>query len=692
MSSKSLSSGTTTFPQRYPFVNHNNDNTAMDPSNLPPSNLPAPSSPTSPSHTPPYPVQAPPHSVVQHPYQPLGVQVQPVPHAYSQVPQQVTINNNYYYGHPAPHTMGTFYPSSVPRPIPQQVYPSQYPPQYNAPVQTVPAQVYPPPMMANAAILPPPVQDASIQGVATAQPAQVFEVRDGSRPSTPLPGTPRPGTPLPAPLPDIPRRGTPLPAPHLRSTPRPSTPRHSTGTLNMSNDTSPGARRAPGHEYNYAGVRSPTEYSGFAPVVHNGDDERYRSAEPGPMRQGGAAVSHRSVYVAPSSPHPHIAPPTVAQDTPRPPTPGRAYPPLRTSAVQMNPRNNNSRRRSTPIPVIPTHSLTMEHHWPTLTADMTLSTILQGQSGEENGEKQDWRDYFEHSPDEARRNWNLFCRQHKWFAIPTSIKCTRSFCRDEYDAVYLDHMDKYVKKELFYETVVPRVDFIPLFTCGYSLLSRWFNRFGKWYQFSREQECMYPRWWSIEFFPAGVFAPLPPCVYYYRNEIVHSEGLERSRWYHLIQLEFALLFAACWWHAACRGHRAIVVQPATVNYLVELLGDVPIDPVTRHTGGPTRFTWIAKRMRDAYAEKSISNAITFPGTSLPPTYYVPCSAGTGYLNRNETYGLVYEMSIDSHRLEMVVQGERYLLNRRRPLPAGSGGMINKRRNNFYTEDEDGENC
>jgi len=93
-------------------------------------------------------------------------------------------------------------------------------------------------------------------------------------------------------------------------------------------------------------------------------------------------------------------------------------------------------------------------------------------------------------------------------------------------------------------------------------------------------------------------------------------------------------------------------------------------------------------MRDAYKEKHISNVIMFPGTSLPPTYYVPCSAGTGFLNRNETYGLVYEMATESRRLEMVVQGERYLLNRRRALPSGAGGVVdNGRHNSFYAQDE-----
>ena len=67
-----------------------------------------------------------------------------------------------------------------------------------------------------------------------------------------------------------------------------------------------------------------------------------------------------------------------------------------------------------------------------------------------------------------------------------------------------------------------------------------------------------------------------------------------------LKYEFALIYAAFWWHEAVRGKRAIVLPLETIKELEELLGNIPIDPETRFgDNGQTDFAYVAQRMRDA---------------------------------------------------------------------------------------------
>ena len=46
----------------------------------------------------------------------------------------------------------------------------------------------------------------------------------------------------------------------------------------------------------------------------------------------------------------------------------------------------------------------------------------------------------------ALAEWAYFSKTHVWFVITRSICTDRTFERDEYDAVYVDHMDRFLHR------------------------------------------------------------------------------------------------------------------------------------------------------------------------------------------------------------------------------------------------------
>ena len=72
----------------------------------------------------------------------------------------------------------------------------------------------------------------------------------------------------------------------------------------------------------------------------------------------------------------------------------------------------------------------------------------------------------------------------------------------------------------------------------------------------------------------------------------------------MFELEYAVLFAACWWYEASRYGRAVVLLQETINWLRERLHDLEIDPegpseVSDDDRSPVSFTYVSQRMQDA---------------------------------------------------------------------------------------------
>lgn len=79
-----------------------------------------------------------------------------------------------------------------------------------------------------------------------------------------------------------------------------------------------------------------------------------------------------------------------------------------------------------------------------------------------------------------------------------------------------------------------------------------------------------------------------------------TDKREREVWDCIVELEFAVLYTASWWHEAVRGCRAFVLPYDTIEWLEERIGDVPMDTDTMlGRDGQTSTQYIFMAMRTA---------------------------------------------------------------------------------------------
>ena len=298
------------------------------------------------------------------------------------------------------------------------------------------------------------------------------------------------------------------------------------------------------------------------------------------------------------------------------------------------------------------------------------------------------------------RIWYKFVDAHPWFTIPDSLNCSRTFARDEMDAVYVDQMDIFQKKAAA-RTITVSCYTIPLSMIEQPVVGRWWNSF--WSRRYHYIETLWrikhgvficadsfdvpledvnlpmlrlvypsnPDWWEQKYFPAGVPCLTPPSVFYYHTSMSCATN---GFWYSVLQHEYALLYASGWWHEAARGHRAFILPFDTIQWLQELLDDVVIDREMKNGGRQcTSFEWVAQQMRSiASTPARHRNILQFPDQSVSDCYFIWCERGTAFRNLNEVGGRRFSWSRNGRLVEEEVArdvyGKKPKINRRQPRP------------------------
>ena len=310
--------------------------------------------------------------------------------------------------------------------------------------------------------------------------------------------------------------------------------------------------------------------------------------------------------------------------------------------------------------------LTGDHAWcHTPISYMSFLDFVVFAGAARRQDMQRWADLVEAVGQEtAQALWREYTRHNTFYRVPNTIPLARTFVRSNLEAYYIDHMAR-VMEEL------PRIENIhdvPLFNLRDSMLSRWWNAFytraGHVAEADLRHEqgifaphdsleipltdvfrlrSLYPgarAWHHLRHFPVGVYTPLPPSVFYFHDIMMNGTPEQRALLEVIFQLEHALLFAAHWWHMAARGGVGVVLPTCTINYLIRLLGDIPIDPdrddITR---GQVTFPTIAHRMREVRdAAQQHGNTVTHYGYGNLPSYRIVWTDMDGHVHTRRPGG------------------------------------------------------
>ena len=103
----------------------------------------------------------------------------------------------------------------------------------------------------------------------------------------------------------------------------------------------------------------------------------------------------------------------------------------------------------------------------------------------------------------------------------------------------------------------------------------------------------------------------------------------------MVELEYAVLFAATWWTEAVRGQRGVLLPIETIQWLGNRVDDFLIDPDTScgdHVC--TSFHWVKARMHDvvkaAAQYPGRVNTVSFANSSLPSCTFMWTARENGY--------------------------------------------------------------
>ena len=324
---------------------------------------------------------------------------------------------------------------------------------------------------------------------------------------------------------------------------------------------------------------------------------------------------------------------------PGPSQAARQWPQLRPSPGQVR---NGGRHVRDDNPRIDLGRMTGDHAWQrTPVHELNFNHFVVNAEGNRQPDMERWNVFRQLFGDlRALELWGDFIHRAMFFRVPSTLPHTeRTFTRDPLEAVYVDHMARAI-------TELPPVEDIrdvPLFNNRDSVLGRWWNAFYTRGGFLEEAntrvtlellvpydspevpyedvdqlQLLYPRvpeWLEQYYFPNHVPVPVPPVVFYFHRLFITGNPETRAWLQRVLRYEFALLFAAVWWHDARRGGTGVVVPEETVQWLVDLLADAPIDPDTNfgEGGRQTTMGYIAARMRDVNnAARHRRNTCTFP--------------------------------------------------------------------------------
>ena len=250
--------------------------------------------------------------------------------------------------------------------------------------------------------------------------------------------------------------------------------------------------------------------------------------------------------------------------------------------------------------------------------------------------------------------WARLVALGAWFEIPEEIQVGRTFCSDEWDVLYLDHMDYLVRLASSADVQLQNED-LPLFYLHISLMGRRWHIWDQSKLIIRAVEVWHtggifaphdaldlevtmdgiaalrgiypgiPAWFEVVYFPVGVLYPAPTVLYYYYDRMRVATGPEKRFWDFILRAEFALLFTASWWNQAERGQRGYILPAETIDCLEQYLEmEMPIDGDTSNgEHNSTAVGWVIARMRDVQDPPShLVHVVRFPGTTLPKSYFV----------------------------------------------------------------------
>lgn len=126
------------------------------------------------------------------------------------------------------------------------------------------------------------------------------------------------------------------------------------------------------------------------------------------------------------------------------------------------------------------------------------------------------------------------------------------------------------------------------------------------------------------YFPAGVLTPIPPCAYYFSDRIRSSTDTEAKFEDYIPGIDYAQLFAACWWHEVESGRRWYIVPEETILWLVDQLRSHHVIYVETSNGSRasrTILSWMLEGMREAREAQIVAyHNVTFPATTLPASF------------------------------------------------------------------------
>lgn len=89
--------------------------------------------------------------------------------------------------------------------------------------------------------------------------------------------------------------------------------------------------------------------------------------------------------------------------------------------------------------------------------------------------------------------------------------------------------------------------------------------------------------WTMFYFPSFVNIPKPPVPYFHHHMMAATTDQQRAFWDMILQLEYALLYAAQWWNDCQSVNRRSIIQADTALWPQERLGALCPDPQASNT-------------------------------------------------------------------------------------------------------------
>ena len=234
----------------------------------------------------------------------------------------------------------------------------------------------------------------------------------------------------------------------------------------------------------------------------------------------------------------------------------------------------------------------------------------------------------------AQEAWSKFVESRHWWIISSTLRCDRTFCRDEIYCYYVDAMDREFASEND-----PALSEFPLFRND--VLDRWLNAFSRKPNFlfelfvqltaralvsydsyetfhytSEELRQHFPSvpLWMLELeIPAGIPLPLASAAYYFASDLCEgADPVRYRRAHYFFKPEQMGLEIAFWYNEMFHGGRQWVLTPRTVDKIREhcihfdIVKCVPnADILNTMMGGRVRDATFGTRTRRVWPQSRI---------------------------------------------------------------------------------------